>query len=45
VMSIEITWYGKPISSSMMEILRPFGVVHVYRSITIENHPLVTMGI
>jgi hypothetical protein len=26
--------YGKPSSSNMMEALRPFGVVQVYRSIT-----------
>jgi hypothetical protein len=34
LMSIGVTRYGKPVSSSIMETLRPFGVGHVYKSIT-----------
>ena len=33
--SIEWISYGTPSSSSRIDILRPFGVVHVYKSIII----------
>src|ERR1700728_647208 len=49
-MSTACTVYGRASSSSVMEALRPFGVVHVYRSITrrscsvVERPPLSCGG-